>query len=181
LTDEFQRHEIKEAIINREIREKRNNWLEIAETGLRSLELTAIAGTAKVMTNAAREMQLARLLVESRATQIRWGMWEDLPKAIHNGKEYAKIGKYFYSKHAIDHMSFGARDAVIPSHIPGQLPVKMRGIPSIAVEETLLYGRSQISIDQTGQQALEHVLGDIKVHTTLDKTVVISVRKEVPK
>jgi hypothetical protein len=67
LTDEFQRHEIKEAIINREIREKRNNWLEIAETGLRSLELTACAGTAKVMTNAAREMQLARLLAESRA------------------------------------------------------------------------------------------------------------------
>jgi hypothetical protein len=64
LTDEFQRHEIKEAIINREIREKRNNWLEIAETGLRSLELTAIAGTAKVMTNAAREMQLVGMLVE---------------------------------------------------------------------------------------------------------------------
>jgi hypothetical protein len=67
LTDEFQRHEIKESIINREIREKRNNWLELAETGLRSLEFTAIAGTAKVMMSATKEMQLVRMLAEARA------------------------------------------------------------------------------------------------------------------
>jgi hypothetical protein len=67
LTDEFQRHEIKESIINREIREKRNNWLELAETGLRSLEFTALAGVGKVMTSATREIQLVRMLNEGRA------------------------------------------------------------------------------------------------------------------
>jgi hypothetical protein len=112
---------------------------------------------------------------------MTWGMWRDLPKEVYNGMEYAKIGTRYYSKHAIEHMSFSARDAVILSSIPGKGPVKMRRIPPMAVEETITHGISKISRDEFGKQALEHILGDIKVHTSLDKRVVISVRKETPK
>jgi hypothetical protein len=66
LTDEFQRHDIKESIINREIRERRNNWLELAETGLRVLEFTSIASTGKVMSTATKEMKLAAMFKEAR-------------------------------------------------------------------------------------------------------------------
>ena len=62
LTDEFSRHEIKEAIINREIREKRNNWLELAEAGLRTLEFTSIAGTANIMKSATRDLKLLQMV-----------------------------------------------------------------------------------------------------------------------
>jgi hypothetical protein len=71
LTDEFQRHEIKESIINREIREKRNNWLELAETGLRGLEFTALAGAAKVMTNVTREVKLVRAVQSGKDISIK--------------------------------------------------------------------------------------------------------------
>jgi hypothetical protein len=62
LTDEFQRHEIKESIINREISERKNNWLELAESSLRALEFTSVAGTAKVMSSAARDVRLVEML-----------------------------------------------------------------------------------------------------------------------
>lgn len=34
-------------------------------------------------------------VLKPKTTKITWGLWEDLPKAKYNGKEYAKIGKYY--------------------------------------------------------------------------------------
>ena len=37
-----------------------------------------------------------------KAGQIPWGKWSDYTKVRINGKEYAKIGKFHYTKHAVD-------------------------------------------------------------------------------
>ena len=68
LTDEFTRQDIKSDIVNRAISEKRNNWLELAETALHGLEIAGIASSAKVMANATKEM---RALSEMQVIETR--------------------------------------------------------------------------------------------------------------
>jgi hypothetical protein len=106
--------------------------------------------------------------------QIRWGTWKDLPKTCHNGREYAKIGEYYYSRHAVDYM--------IPKNLRIKLKIpdrtELRGIPPMAVEETIKHGAKNMVTDSFGKEALEHSLGNIKVYTDkLDPTIVITVRK----
>ncbi len=40
--------------------------------------------------------------VAKKADDIPWGMWSDYKKVKIGGKQYAKIGNYNYSKHAVD-------------------------------------------------------------------------------
>jgi hypothetical protein len=138
LTDEFQRHEIKEAIINREVREKRNNWLELAETGLRTLEFTAVAGTAKVMTSAAREVRLARLLAESLAI-ARNKMPYD-PRAV---EQLLKLNKQGVVSHTIP--EFTAKNAKLAGqrHPDTGIVFDQKGFPifdDVAKVETRITG-----------------------------------------
>lgn len=44
-------------------------------------------------------------LVNAEKQSIRWGLWEDMTKVTHNGREYAKIGDYLYTPHAIDRIA----------------------------------------------------------------------------
>ena len=37
-----------------------------------------------------------------KADVIPWGKWSDYPKVTRNGKEYAEIGNYYYTRHAVD-------------------------------------------------------------------------------
>lgn len=37
-----------------------------------------------------------------KSTSIQWGKWSDYEKIVVNGKEYAQIGDYKYTKHAVD-------------------------------------------------------------------------------
>jgi hypothetical protein len=164
LTNEFQRHAIKESIINRKS-EKGNNWLEVGETGLRALEFAPIVGATKVMTNTAREMPLARVVNEAR---MAWTTWAEYPKVVVGGKEYAKIGERLYTRHAVDYMGFGPLNAKLPGNI------EIRRIPQIAVEEAILYGTKTVST-RAGESRLEHLLGDLLVVTDQDAKVIITV------
>ena len=114
-------------------------------------------------------------LTKKQTASITWGMWSDLPKATYKGREYAKIGDYFYSKHAVDYMApKNMREAL---NIPQTKD--LRGIPSMAVEEAIKYGKKVISVDKFGKEAMQHTLGDIKVFTDKnDFSIIISLRKE---
>ena len=74
-------------------------------------------------------------VLKPKMTKITWGMWSDLPKVTYKGKEYAKIGKYYYTQHAIEHMT--PKNVALEYDI---LEKCARCIPSKLVEETIQYG-----------------------------------------
>ena len=116
------------------------------------------------------------LVLKPKTTQITWGMWSDLPKATYKGKEYAKIGKYYYTQHAIEHMSFGALKSKIPSSQIGKEGLDMRRIPSMVVEEVIEYGKKS-KFYKDGEWRLNHTLGNVTIITTADLKVVVTAMK----
>ena len=117
---------------------------EIATSASSDLVLTYIGGKAiklawKGTTALGKGLSA---LTKKQTANITWGMWSDLPKATYKGREYAKIGDYFYSKHAVEHMSFGALGAKLPSSIPGK-STEMRRVSSMIVEEAMRYGSKE--------------------------------------
>ena len=119
-------------------------------------------------------------VLKPKTTKITWGLWEDLPKTTYKGQEYAKIGKYYYSRHAVEHMRYGAIDAVIPPFKSGGKGIEMRRIPSMVVEEVIKYGKKSKTF-RDGDWRWQYVLGDMKVFTSLDSKAVVSLRKETMK
>ena len=116
-------------------------------------------------------------VLKPKTTKVTWGMWSDLPKTMYKGKEYAKIGKYYYTQHAIEHMSFGALKSKIPSSQVGKEGLDMRRIPSMVVEEVIKYGKKSNKFYEGGEWRLSHILGNVKIITTADSKVVVTAMK----
>ena len=112
-------------------------------------------------------------VLKPKTTQITWGLWEDLPKTTYKGRTYAKIGKHYYSHHAVDYMP--PENVRIKLGIPEEQ--ELRCIPSMAVEEAIKYGK-KTKVFENGEWRKVHVSNRVKVITSLDDKVVISLRKE---
>ncbi|MBP6218910.1 MAG: pre-toxin TG domain-containing protein [Oligoflexales bacterium] len=66
-------------------------------------------------------------------TNVRWGLWTDLPTTTVDGAEYASIGDRLYTRHAIDRMTpmgFGTAAGGSAG----------RGVPTVVVEHILQHG-----------------------------------------
>lgn len=112
-------------------------------------------------------------VLKPKTTKITWGLWEDLPKTTYKGRTYAKIGKYYYSRHAVDYMP--PANVRIKLGIPEEQ--ELRCIPSMAVEEAIKYGK-KTKVFENGEWRRMHVLDKVKVITSMDDKVVITLRKE---
>jgi len=101
--------------------------------------------------------------VNNRTT---WGFWKDLPKAMYKGTQYALVRGKLYAEHAVYRMT--------PNGFGG------RGIPSMAVENAIAFGRVTAKEIVTGGIKYTKVFENVKVifKRTIDgKEVVITVIK----
>jgi RHS repeat-associated protein len=81
------------------------------------------------------------------SSKLLWGTWNDYPKVVVNGQEYAKIGDRLYSHHAVNRMQpSGHRYGAIPGSTDGG---STGGMPQITQphgtpegQKLLDYGRS---------------------------------------
>jgi len=109
--------------------------------------------------------------VKNRAT---WGFWNDLPKVIYRGVEYAHVRGFYYTEHAVQRMtpiSFGARLGRTDAG---------RGIPSMAIEYTVTLGKTLSKELVNGGIRYTKVYGDIFVafeQSTTGQIIIVTVRK----
>ncbi len=109
--------------------------------------------------------------VKNRAT---WGFWNDLPKVIYRGTKYAYVRGFYYTEHAVQRMTpivFGARHGRTDAG---------RGIPSMAVEYTVTFGKTLSKELVNGGIRYTKVYGDIFVafeKSTTGRIIIVSVRK----
>ena len=184
-----ERQAFKEWVINREIREQQNGFIEVLGSVLNVTEVLGVTSSLKVFkaTSATLQQQssLIRELVNfnknvaekliarlnPKEAKITWGLWEDLPKVVHsNGKTYAKIGNYYYSHHAVDYM--------MPKSVAKDLGItnEVRGIPHSVVENTIKYGTKTQSNKATELRYL-YSKDDVTVVTDATSRIIISLGK----
>ncbi len=118
-----------------------------------------------------REQSISKNVENIVENNVKWGFWRDLPKITKNNREYAKIGNYLYSHHAIDRMTpknFGESFNVTDS--------AGRGIPTIVVEDVLKNGQIVRSNIKEGAEQIVKKLRDIEV--VLEDNIILSVMKK---
>ncbi|MCL2297881.1 MAG: RHS repeat-associated core domain-containing protein, partial [Proteobacteria bacterium] len=97
-----------------------------------------------------------------------WGFWKDLPKVMHNGKEYASVNGRLYTKHAVEHMTpkgFG--------NAAGRVAVEARGVPAMAVEEAIIMGVAR----KEGARTI-YTLGNLQIVTEgLVGRIIVTVKR----
>ncbi|MBR1479336.1 MAG: hypothetical protein IJ599_00335 [Alphaproteobacteria bacterium] len=106
--------------------------------------------------------------------KVMWGLWEDLPKVTRNGRTYAKIGKYYYTHHAVDYM--------MPKNFAKEFGItqEARGLPSMVIENAIKCGKRSKTF-QNGEWRWMYVHENVNVITSLDSKVVVTLRKETLK
>jgi hypothetical protein len=79
---------------------------EIVTSAGSDLILTYCGGKAIKLTYQGLKYASAKFVqtLKPKTTKILWSTWKNYPKVTLNGKEYAKIGKRLYSKHAVNYM-----------------------------------------------------------------------------
>ena len=102
--------------------------------------------------------------------KVRWGYWSQLEKVTIDGKKYAKIGDYYYTRHAIERI-YPSELGTVPHPIK---PFETRGIPTFAIEETIKFGEI---VPSANSKYVAKKLGDIKV-VIEDNNIIISVFRE---
>jgi hypothetical protein len=116
----------------------------------------------------------------AEADNLWWGYWQDYPKQILNGVEYAVIGTRLYTRHAVERFLPSGRRTI--GNVPvaegegggHMFPEKARSIPPRYVEETIVNGFRTYTVAKQEARTV-HVLGDIEVVTTRDDHIVITI------
>lgn len=98
--------------------------------------------------------------------KLPWNSWTQYPKAVLNGREYAKIGERLYTRHAVDHM--------MPRGLNIGAAAEGRGMSPTFVEDVILRGARSIEITD-GVERTVHRLGSAKVVTEQAERLVVSI------
>ena len=101
--------------------------------------------------------------------KIPWNSWQGYEKETFNGREYAKVGKRLYSKHAVDRMQPSGKRYKIGDAILQVGGVDGRSIAPQFVEDVI---RSSKPVYQQKTGNYEYVLGMVKVITNPQGCVV---------
>ena len=98
-------------------------------------ELSIIAKNSDELSNGIKYSDEAAS-VAKRSNNIHWGKWEDYKKVRVNGKEYAQIGDYKYTEHAVSEF---LNPSIQTNQIKGV--EHSRGVPPSYVNWILTEGR----------------------------------------
>ncbi len=122
-------------------------------TGIRFGILAIVRGTA----NLSRFMFGGRPVAIGGRSGLNWGFWRDLPKIWRAGKEYAIVRGRLYTRHAVrmTPRSFGTAAGGYAG----------RGVPSMVVEEVIMYGRITGRTIVNGYVRVKRTLGEVSVVT----------------
>ena len=111
---------------------------KMAKAGVEAFELTTKGPSAafKLSSTAMQEGKGAIEVVKSLPNAnnaVKWGMWNDLDKILHKGKQYAIVDGRYYTREAIDRMTpqnYGIAAGGYPA----------RGIPTSVVSDVIENG-----------------------------------------
>ena len=104
---------------------------------------------------------------EEKDSKNNWNSWQSLPKEVHDGKTYARIGDRLYSQHAVDRMQPSGLGA--PA---GQIGAGKSIAPRF-VEDIIKTGIRRVETNPSGVQRSVIRSGDFEVVTeNLDKIIV---------
>jgi hypothetical protein len=114
-------------------------------------------------------------------SEIWWGFWRDYPKVTIDVKEYAQVGDWLYTMHAVERCLRSGRRTI------GDVPKawgeggghmfheKARGVPLYWVEEVIKIGAKSDTVVNQELRTI-HTYGELKVVTTRDGRIVITVQ-----
>ena len=111
------------------------------------------------------------------AKKIMWGVWDDYDKIVENGHEYAKIGHYKYTKHAVDEfmnpsymMNFDDHSrGILPSYVDWMLTHGKKDGTTVLVSEWM---------DESGAQMRKYLNGTLQVIEKNGDTVITCIPME---
>jgi hypothetical protein len=104
----------------------------------------------------------------------KWGYWSNYKKIVVDGKEYAKIGDWFYTRHAVENMypsGMGKMAGHTSNHPPVNISPKL--VNEILDKNNIYTHRTYSKYHKTRAQ---HDLGDIRVIT--EENVVVTIMRK---
>jgi len=125
----------------------------------RALEAARAAEAARAL-EAARAAEAARALEAARVGETPvWTSWQNYPKVIVDGREYAQVGDRLYTKHAVDRLQPSGLGAPAGATGPG------RSISPTFVDYVLQSTEGVPVVGPLGQARLSFTSGTVEVIT----------------
>ncbi|CAN5126102.1 hypothetical protein BH09BAC3_BH09BAC3_27650 [soil metagenome] len=101
-----------------------------------------------------------------KGSKLFWGFWDDYAKVMYQGKEYAKIGGRFYTRHAVDRMAPSALGHAAGGEVG-------RSIAPAFIEEAIQKGTTTFQVEN-GVARTVHKLGTLEVVTEDGGKIVVT-------
>jgi RHS repeat-associated protein len=108
-----------------------------------------------------------KFLKFGKGNRLFWGFWDDYAKIAYKGKEYAKVGGRYYTRHAVDRMTPSGLGKAAGGSIG-------RSVSPTFVDEAITSGTQTFKVVD-GVVRTEHTLGGLTVITEDAGRVVITV------
>jgi hypothetical protein len=111
--------------------------------------------------------------VEAGASgKINWGYWGGYEKVVQNGKEYAKVGEWLYTRHALENL-YPSKMGRTPGHTSSHDPIGVSPnlINDVLNDKTI----KVINVQKEGVDRAIHKAGDIEIVT--EGKVIITIRR----